>query len=427
MRRLLAPTVALAALVACGGGADARNRPWTTAVDSTGDTIRVRIAGGVPDALVKTLVPDLTVGQVDGADELTFGRIGGMVVGRDGTMYVYDAHQTVGLIRLYSPSGEFIRTLGAKGGGPGEYGQINGFALAANGDLVLWDASGGRINRYAADGSFLESFRVPVSGMFTSNGVHVSRDGVISIRSTIGMTQGPTGMVGVPGAIRLNADGSIRDSLAYPKWRDADSPVLFVESPDGRMRTIYSIPFQPGPVTTTLADGGFAGGFSDRYVFQIWPKEGKPIQVTRDIPAVPVAASEQSEYRAQIEQGAKRTNPNFSWTGPGIPTTKPAYQSILVDDDGRLWVRVSQPGEPIPEAEMPPVRTDIIPAPVRITTRDPVVYDVYSPTGELLGRLRMPRRTTLLRARGDFAWGISRDEDDVEFATRFRIEPGWRE
>ncbi len=84
------------------------------------------------------------MGQADGAEELTFGRIGGIVVGNDGAMFVYDADQTVGLIRMYAATGKYLRTVGAKGGGPGEYGQLNGLTVARNGDLLIWDGAGAR-------------------------------------------------------------------------------------------------------------------------------------------------------------------------------------------------------------------------------------------------------------------------------------------
>ena len=102
VRRLLA-VASLSALTlgACGERAATAALPWTMAVDSTGDTIRVRITGDVPDSLVRTLEVDLAIGETDGADELTFGRIGGIVVGRDGAMFVHDADQTVGLVRLF--------------------------------------------------------------------------------------------------------------------------------------------------------------------------------------------------------------------------------------------------------------------------------------------------------------------------------------
>ena len=61
----------------------------------------------------------------------------------------------------------------------------------------------------------------------------------------------------------------------------------------------------------------------------------------------------------------------------------------------------------IPANELPPLRTDVVPAPIRLTTRDPAAYDVYAADGALLGRVKLPPRTTVFRVRGDFAWGIS--------------------
>lgn len=90
-------------------------------------------------------------------------------------------------------------------------------------------------------------------------------------------------------------------------------------------------------------------------------------------------------------------------------------------------MRVAQSAEIIPEDELPPLRTDVVPTPIRLTTRDPIVYDVYAADGALLGRVKLPPRSNIFRVRGDSAWGISRNKDDVEFATRFRVTPGIRE
>ncbi|MCC7004276.1 MAG: 6-bladed beta-propeller [Gemmatimonadaceae bacterium] len=425
VRTLLAvASLSVLTLGACGERASTAALPWTMAVDSTGDTIRVRITGDVPDSLVRTLEVDLSIGEADGADELTFGRIGGIVVGQDGTMFVHDADQTVGLIRMFDTTGTYVRTVGAKGGGPGEYGQLNGFALASNGDLLLWDGAGSRVNRYASDGSFKSAFLVPVSGMFTANGLHVASDGTISLSAVIGreeIANGPP--LPIPGFIRFDSLGALRDSVAYPRWTSVKPATLRVDSPDGTRSSLFGIPFQPSVTTTLLRDGGVVGGYADRYAFTIIGAGAKPRQVMREVAAVPVSDTEAAERRAQIEQNAKRTNPGFSWTGPGIPATKPSFSNISVTDDGRLWVRVAQPAVPIPEAELPPLRTDVVPPPVRLTTREPIAYDIYAAAGELRGRVKLPPRTTVFHVRGDFAWGISRDADDVEFATRFRVTP----
>ncbi len=412
-------------LSACGDRVATPALPWTTAVDSTGDTTRVRITGDVPDSLVRTLVVDLAVGQADGAEELTFGRIGGIVAGNDGAMFVYDADQTVGLIRMYDATGKYVRTVGAKGGGPGEYGQLNGFTVARNGDLLIWDGTGARVNRYASDGSFKSAFRIPVNGMFTANGLHVATNGTISLSTVVGhqaIANGPP--LPIPGFIRFDSLGRLRDTVEYPRWTSVEPATLRVDSPDGTRSSLFAIPFQPGITTTLLSDGGVVGGYGDRYVFTLVGAGAKPRQVMREVAAVPVSATEATERRAQIEQNAKRTNPNWSWTGPSVPATKPPFSNIMVADDGRLWVRVAQRAEVIPEDELAPLRTDVVPAPVRLTTRDPVAYDVYSGDGVLLGRVKLPPRTTVFRVRGDIAWGISRNVDEIEFATRFRVTPG---
>lgn len=425
--RILLAAISLSGLMlsACGERVETASLPWTVAVDSTGDTTRVRITGDVPDSLARTLVVDLTVGQADGVDELTFGRIGGIVVGNDGAMFVYDADQTAGLVRMYAATGEYLRTVGAKGGGPGEYGQLNGFALASNGDLLLWDGSGARVNRYASDGSFKNSFQIPVSGMFTANGLHVATDGTISLSTVIGhqeIANGPP--LPIPGFTRFDSLGALRDSVENPRWTRVEPATLRVDSPDGTRSSLFGIPFQPGMTTTLLSEGGVVGGYADRYVFTLVRAGAKPRQVMREVAAVRVTETEATERRAQIEQNAKRIDPSWSWTGPGIPATKPPFSSISETDDGRLWVRVAQAAEVIPENELPPLRTDVVPTPIRLTTRDPIAYDVYSADGMLLGRVKLPPRTNIFRVRGDLAWGISRNEDEVEFATRFRVTPG---
>lgn len=260
------------------------------------------------------------------------------------------------------------------------------------------------------------------------NGLHVATDGTISLSAVVGRREiANAPPFPIPGFIRFDSLGALRDSVEHPQWTSVEPAALRVDSPGGTRRSLFNIPFAPGITTTLLRDGGFVGGYADRYAFTIVDAGAKPRQVMREVAAVPVSETEATERRALIEQNAQRTDPSFSWTGPGIPATKPPFSSISVTEDGHLWVRVAQAAEVIPESELPPLRTDVVPTPVRLTTREPVAYDVYSADGALLGRVKVPPRTTVLRVRGDLVWGISRNEDDVEFATRFRVTPGFGE
>ena len=117
----------------------------------------------------------------------------------------------------------------------------------------------------------------------------------------------------------------------------------------------------------------------------------------------------------------REVNPGFQWTGPDIPQRKPAYTELLVDEDDRIWVKVSQPSERIPESER--VKYPGSTLPVR-TWRESVAYDILSRDGELLGHVRMPAKTTFFRARGNRMWTTTLDSMDVPTITVFKLEPG---
>jgi hypothetical protein len=54
--------------------------------------------------------------------------------------------------------------------------------------------------------------------------------------------------------------------------------------------------------------------------------------------------------------------------------------------------------------------------------REPVIYDVFEPTGRYLGPVAAPDGVVLYGMRGDRAWGTVRGESDEEYIVRFRLE-----
>jgi hypothetical protein len=417
----------LTLLVACGGDAKVADgdAPWRTEADSTGDTIRVRITGAIPERLVRTLVPELEVGSQDaseGEDEqAVFGRIGTVLGMPGGGLLVHDSQAEE--VRLFDANGRFAARVGGKGGGPGEFGQLNGIAQLTNGDLILWDASGGRLNQYRANGDFASTWRMPFTGWFTQNALHSDERDFIHAWALIERDTTSSGENNRFGFIRMDTTGALLDTTAYPRWQ-APPSYLTAQSADGRSMTRSSIPWSPGDFHRLSRDGGLVSGPGNPYVIYVLPRSGKPVRIEREFTPVAVSSTEATERRAVIERNMKRLNPSWSWTAASIPSTKPAYLNFEVGEDGRIWVRVYTAGQPIPEDELPPVRPgpDGV-VPPRLTTREPIVYDVFAPEGRLLGRVALPPRTRINRTRGSHAWGVRQDEMDVEYAVRFRIEP----
>lgn len=416
--------VALLPAAACVGdrGAEPDALPWRTVADSTGDTIVVRTLGDVPDSLAHTLVPALQVGALDGAEEVTFGYVGDVLGLADGGLLVHDSDADI--IRMFDSTGAFVRNLGGKGGGPGEYGQVNGIARHTSGDLYVWDASGGRVNRYRPDGSYVTTWRSPFTGWFTQNQLFADDGGRLLM--WLPLIPDPSNPLERQDSyVRLDTAGATLDTLLIPLWPD-DSEPLQASSPDGRSRTMTTRPWSANSVATVHPAGGIVAGLGQQYVFYRLLTGAKPLRIEREYTPVPVSDTERRERQAQIEQNMRRLNPSWNWTGAAIPSTKPAYERFLIGEDGRIWVRVFTAAEPIPAAELPtPPANPTGPPPVVLTTREPVVYDVFESDGRFLGRVKLPPRTRVMRARGNDVWGTLRDGDDVDYAARFRIEPAF--
>jgi hypothetical protein len=106
------------------------------------------------DAGSLVLKPDLAIGVEDGDSTQMFGKILDAAVDCEGNIYVVD----LGFkdVREYSESGKYLRSIGRKGPGPGEYDAPLAIDVDGQGNIVVTDFQ--RIHLYAADGTPITSF-----------------------------------------------------------------------------------------------------------------------------------------------------------------------------------------------------------------------------------------------------------------------------
>lgn len=408
-RALLAPLVCIAA-ISCS---DAAGDGPTVSREVVGDTTIVRVAGVASEFPV---VQELVIGELDGADEYTFGDIDGMAVAADGTIYVLDQQALV--IRVYAPDGQHVRTFSGSGGGPGELKQPSGILFLPDGRLVVRDPGNSRMNVYSALGETITTWPIP-GGFFTSAPIFADRDGnvytdIIASRRDDGMWD--------TGLLRLNAEGETVDTIHRP-FSDYETPYLSAERVSGTSRSmsVNDVPFWPQAVSTLNRDGEFVGGIADRYAVLTWHRDSTVLRIEREAEAVPVEPAEAEAARERITRNMRNLEDNWSWEGPEIPTTKPAFKTIRVGDDGRIWVQLHQAGVHQPpdenaerdsEGRMPVDRWV-----------EPAVYDVFQADGDYVATVRFPDRFQPMVLRGEHAWGVLRDEYDVEYVARFRVLP----
>jgi len=114
-----------------------------------------------PEGFEETIVPrwslteQLRIGSLDDEEHaLTEIRSLGLAVGTDGEIFV--AQPQAGQIRMYDSAGGFVRTVGQRGRGPGEFSDL--YVIGTLGDtLYAIDRSPGRVSLFTVSGEHLRT------------------------------------------------------------------------------------------------------------------------------------------------------------------------------------------------------------------------------------------------------------------------------
>jgi len=406
-------------LQACGAadaGSGNSGAEWTATTDTIGDTIRVFTEHGQIWPSDAHLVSEVSIGVLDGDSHYQFGRVLALATGQDGRIYVLDGHGPV--IRMYGPDGIWLQDVGREGEGPGEYKRPDsGLAMRPDGKLLLRDPGNGRISRYDSDGVYEGSW--PLAGsMNTSNPMVVTRDG--DALTPIIKNLGASVMEWTRGMARYKPDGTV-DTLDVPDL-GYEEAMLSGES-EGNSST-NNVPFTPGQQVVYSPLGYFVTGISEDYKFMLLEDGGFVLAFGRDYEPVPVLVDEASIRRRQITKNFRDNFPGWSWNGPPIPDVKPPYANLLTSQEGRIWVQIHAASERYMNADDQRAEELRLERPVN-PYREPIVFEVFEPTGQYLGRVETPDGFSLYPRpviRDMTMWGVIRDELDVARVHRFRVE-----
>ncbi|MGD2121787.1 MAG: 6-bladed beta-propeller [Gemmatimonadota bacterium] len=350
------------------------------------------------------LEEELRFGGLEDQLPYQFGQVGSIAVDSKGQIYVSDSQAQE--VRVFSQDGEFRKTIGRPGSGPGELGLGASVVLLAPGDTVLIpDIRNRRINRFGPDGENLGSapFR-PEDGrplrydLTSAGGMSVqirppgapgrsdpdTMDAVVAIE--------PSGLLGDT-LLRIPTGGLLQGpGITYftpePWWDVTDSlTVLFgmnheyrigFHDRDGSLRRVVSKPSDPRPIS----DRDIRAFFS--YLDRAWLDAG-----------VPPSRLSANHQRVSFAENL----PVFSRFNTG-------YQ-------GSLWVQpVQAPGElSDEEIELYNFLEDF-------GSRR---WEVFDREGRYMGVVVMPGRFNPRTFYGNKIYGVDRDEFDVQYVVRLRI------
>jgi hypothetical protein len=348
-----------------------------------------------------TLEEEMRFGSLEVDLEYQFGQIGFLAVGSDERIYVSDTQAQH--VKVFSVDGQYIRTIGGPGGGPGELGRSSGFlALTAGDTVVVPDPANRRINRYASDGTVLSDAPLHVEDGRPVR-YHISPSGIVAVQlrppaDTIDaiVVIEPSGLLGdtlmtFPSGGANRVAGEVKQFSPEPMWNVTDSlSVIYGVNNDYRigmydrsssLSRILSKPYEPVPVTER--DLRAFWGYLDR----AWLNNG-------------VSPSRLPELHSRV----------------GFAEFYPAFMSIQIGYRGTIWVQLIQTPGDLTDEELERYNF--------IEEFGSPNWDVFDREGKFLGVVTMPPRFQPRLFHEDKIYGVWRDDLDVQYVMWLRIVSG---
>jgi 6-bladed beta-propeller len=339
-----------------GGACEAGHRAAAdlqVVLDTVAGVPHVRNVGPAPIWRI-----DRAVALGEGAEGL--GRIVSVVADSPGRIYVADGLDQ--RIHVFGPDGRPLRSMGRRGGGPGEFRAL--YSLAWVGDtLAALDPGNARITLLTRDGRPAGTWHTQA----LSGDARVVRLYPAGLRQFFALAVRPAAGGSERVYVRYGPAGP-SDTLPGPAFdpRSRASAVA-CHRPDGGI-SFFDVPFAPSALTTLAPDGDFVQVWlADYRIVFLHPGGDTARVVERGRVPVPITDEEWRTATASYEEFLGR-NVGAGCEPRSLPraTAKPAVRHVLFDDERRLWVEA--------------------------TTAAGWEWDVFDPSGQLLGTMPAPSR-----------------------------------
>jgi len=320
-----------------------------------------------------------------------FGRVVGVATDAAGRLFVADnaSHQ----IYLFDAQGHALDTLGGPGEGPGEF------------KMGLWGIA------YEPATAVLYAFET------VSNRLHAWKlHPEVRFLDTRTLTAPSAPMAGLleiwawgpdPLIVRLlsiQKSGQLSQALWMYQWSSQQLSRLFSlpHSATGNTGvTAELLPFMARALVAVHPSIGIATLWTDSLVVRLYDLAGRQ-RSNRSLPLTYRAPISQEDWEQAIAQVRRLAPPGFPLKLPERSqyTHWPYVNALLLDDRGRIWVRIEQGS--LPQAP-----------------RQTTIY-----WAEELGFIALDGDVTLKTIHHGRAWGIQTDPDGLTSVVRYRLPAG---
>lgn len=261
---------------------------------------------------------ELAIGVGIGPEDVSLGNVRAISEDADGRIYV--AMLLPSAVRVYTPTGIPLRSLGGPGRGPGEHMFPAGLGVDGRGRMWVVDFTNATYSVFEPTGEFSHSAPRTGSAFWLPWPGQIHAEGIVDVR-------------GRPSSgewlVRLDHELQVVDSIPLPDHVEG------------------VVPFAPELIWALAPDGGVWHATTDRYQITKRDPRGDPVlSVVRDVyrERLPRAVRREALRGMEVRMGA------VGATGPrvrlgDIPRQAPVLAHLWVDPMGCVWVHRYHPDQ----------------------------------------------------------------------------------
>ena len=303
---------------------------------------------------------DLSIGVKEGLPEYMFSLLRDIDVDEDGNIYALDFRETK--VKVFDSHGVYIRTIGQRGQGPGEFVSAYVLSVTPQKHLFVTDVAGRRISIFELSGEFIRA---------------ISTAETLVLFPTLDSKECIYDLI--PGRGE-NTGYELRKYSQDLKNQRILMTSPSVLTPQKKQRLFPAmIRFDLGP------DDSLIYGYSEEYLIKICDSEGKILRhITKEYDPVPIS----HEEREEVEKRSPAEGYRYD-----IPQYHSAYRLILVDDKGWIFVGTFERDE------------------------KGYIYDIFTPEGKYFAKVDLAFPPVVMKK--NKLYSIESDEEGYNIIKRY--------
>jgi hypothetical protein len=311
---------------------------------------------------------ELSIGEKEGSEEYMFSQVIDLGVDDEERIYILDFQEAQ--IKVFDKKGEYLRTIGKRGQGPGEIQRPMNLVITPGGQILVNDRGARFLHFFTLSGEYLRS-------VSQATAFHLSRPKVDSKDNIVA---------------RYSVPGNVW-SFILKKFDSKLNEIFTIFSYEYLVTPGVMTPFPPQCYWEIAGDDSIIWGYGEKYEIQILHPDGRLIRkILKDYEPVKFTEEEKQKWVKDVygEQGIP-PDVKVSWR-----KYHNAFGFMNIDDAGRIYVQTYE----------------------KTSTESGYYYDVFDSEGKYIAKVPLKSQPLILKK--SKLYTIEEDEKGYQVVKRYK-------